>query len=119
MIGKNKLKNYETIINNAAKKPLVDSLVAICESRYPDIKLYDKIDKSDIEIINMPTYQDLYFEDHELDIKDTESFDTVEELKKESMNLITQNAFGIGGIFAILGVVLVMIGILLSIIHIF
>ncbi len=115
-IRKNRLKDIDEIINNTDEK-LSSAIGLILDSRYTSYLINDTISPSDIEIIELPTYQEFLSESINL-IPTSRSLEIeTEEIKSKKARIkkySNENSFGAISV-AFIGLIFIFIGIILTV----
>ena len=115
-IRKNRLKDIDEIINNTDEK-LSSAIGLILDSRYTSYLINDTISPCDIEIIELPTYQEFLSESINL-IPTSRSLEIeTEEIKSKKARIkkySNENSFGAISV-AFIGLIFIFIGIILNI----
>lgn len=127
-INKNHLKDFELIINNAKDISLASSISLITESRYESYELYEDIPNISINIIELPTYQEITLGNYRyIEIEEEKEYIKISDLKEKNIEhkndykeklttrYLQENSYGVATI-AILGLLFIAIGLIFSII---
>ncbi len=111
-LGNNYLKDIDNIMSLINKNSLDDIVRKIITSRFDNIEIKTKIKSTDIEVIELYSYKDIYERENnnvEEDIKIKENI-----FETSTQNLT--NAYGKVSILLLLGSLLITIGVIISII---
>lgn len=122
-IKKNYLKDIELILKNCEELSLTNSISLIVESRYESYELDEDISNIELDIIKLPTYNDIQkgnerFIEIESEKKQIKISDLKEKPTEENLSIIVsppQKSYGAATI-AVLGIMLIIVGTILSII---
>lgn len=127
-INKNYLKDFELILNNATNTNLSNSISLITESRYESYELDNDIQNVSIDIVELPSYKEITLgnyryieleaEKEEIkisDLKEEEKYKKNNTEKNKAISYQLQNSYGIATI-AVLGLLLILAGLVLSVI---
>ena len=116
-IGKEQLKDFEQIKSVCENIDIAHSVGKIIESRTNEFKIYEKIPSEDIITCELPSYLDIRIQDNPYEeiIMPNKTKKLTEERMTSNLQVGFLNAYGSTSIIALLGLLSITIGVLLTI----
>lgn len=118
-LSKNSLKDIEKTIELSEQEDIIFTIARITDSKYRVLRRYTSIDKEDIKIYTLPSYNEIInYKEEETVILNLSSHKKLEEEEIE-VNIATNNlsySYGRANIVALLGALLISLGLTISII---
>ncbi len=118
LLGENYLSDYRSILDRCDEEELSYSIGRIFASKFAECKHYSPISSKDIQIVRFPSYSEAFYHRSDFAFEDSLVDDEVEEKVPERVYVRNEvaNAYGGASILALLGVLLITLGTVITIV---